>query len=147
MRSAVIAVDGTAASGKGTLAKKLAGHFHFAHLDSGSLYRLVALGVIDAGGDPTMERHAVRAARQVNASQRDNPRVRSAESGHAASLVSVFPAVRAAPLEFQRNFAKHPPGGEQGAVIDGRDIGSVICPNADAKLFVNAAPEDRKSVV
>src|SRR5436190_12196669 len=143
MRSAVIAVDGTAASGKGTLAKKLAGHFHFAHLDSGSLYRLVALGVIDAGGDPTMERHAMRAARQVNASQRDNPRIRSAEIGRAASLVSVFPGVRAALLEFQRDFAKHPPGGEQGAVIDGRDIGTVICPNADAKHFVDARPEIR----
>src|SRR5204863_3011570 len=115
----------------------------FAHLDSGSLYRLVALGVIDAGGDPTMERHAMRAARQVNASQRDNPRIRSAEIGRAASLVSVFPGVRAALLEFQRDFAKHPPGGEQGAVIDGRDIGTVICPNADAKLFINAAPEIR----
>jgi cytidylate kinase len=139
----VIAVDGTAASGKGTLAKKLAQHFQFAHLDSGSLYRLVALGVVEAGGDPNKEDDAVKAARAVHVDRRDDTRIRSAEIGHAASIVSAFPEVRQALLEFQRNFAAHPPDGAKGAVIDGRDIGTVICPDATAKLFVDAAPEVR----
>lgn len=147
-QSIVIAVDGTAASGKGTLAKKLAAHFSFAHLDSGSLYRLVALGVIDMGGNPNKEDDAVKAARAltaatIGAAQRDDSKIRSAEIGHAASLVSVFPAVRQALFEFQRNFAAQPPSGARGAVIDGRDIGTVICPDATAKLFVDARPEIR----
>lgn len=139
----VIAVDGTAASGKGTLAKKLAQHFGFAHLDSGSLYRLVALAVVDAGGDPSRELDAVAAARGIDASKRDDARIRSAEIGRAASMVSVFPGVRQALLSFQRAFAAHPPGGAIGAAIDGRDIGTVICPEATAKLFVDAMPEVR----
>ncbi|HSM94798.1 MAG TPA: (d)CMP kinase [Rhizomicrobium sp.] len=137
--SIVIAVDGTAASGKGTLAKKLAIHFGFHHLDSGSLYRLTALGVMDAGGDPNTEVDAVRAARVIDPSKAGDPRIRSAEIGKAASLVSVFPPVRAALLEYQRSFARREPG----AVIDGRDIGTVVCPDAAAKLFVDAAPEVR----
>jgi cytidylate kinase len=137
--STVIAVDGTAASGKGTLAKKLAQHFGFAHLDSGSLYRLVALGVLEAGGDPSYEADAVNAATSIDPSRADDPRIRTAEIGRAASLVSVFPAVRAALLDYQRKFAKREPG----AVIDGRDIGTVVCPDAPAKLFVDAAPEVR----
>ena len=141
--SIVIAVDGTAASGKGTLAKRLADHFHFAHLDSGSLYRLVALSVIERNGDPAEESDAVAAARSIDANHRHDQRIRSAMIGHAASLVSVFPAVRAALLEFQREFASHPPDGRAGAVLDGRDIGTVICPNADAKLFIDARPEIR----
>src|SRR6476469_9329460 len=142
-RSLVIAVDDTAASGKGTLAQKLAAHFRFAHLDSGSLYRLVALAVADAGGDPSSEQDAVAAAHRIDVSKRDEPRVRSAEIGRAASVVSVFPEVRKALLKFQREFAAHPPGGANGAVIDGRDIGTVICPQASAKLFVDAAPATR----
>jgi len=146
--SIVIAVDGTAASGKGTLAKKLAQHFGFAHLDSGSLYRLVALKVHRAGGRPDNEEDAVRAARSLAAADIDTVRqddhtIRSAEIGHAASLVSVFPGVRSALLQFQREFASDPPGQVNGAVIDGRDIGTVICPDATAKLFVDAAPEVR----
>jgi len=137
--SAVIAVDGAAASGKGTLAKKLAAHFGFHHLDSGSLYRLTALGVIDAGGDPNSEADALAAARAIDPSHGDDPRIRTAEIGKAASLVSVFPPVRAALLAYQRDFAKREPG----AVIDGRDIGTVVCPHAAAKLFVDAAPEVR----
>jgi cytidylate kinase len=139
----VIAVDGTAASGKGTLAKKLAEHFRFAHLDSGSLYRLVALAVADTGGDPSREEDAVAAARSIDATKRNDPRIRSAEIGHAASVVSVFPEVRQALLQFQREFAARPPGGRKGAVIDGRDIGTVISPNATAKLFVDATPAVR----
>ena len=137
--STVIAVDGTAASGKGTLAKKLAAHYGFAHLDSGSLYRLVALGVADAHGDPRDEADAVAAARAIDPGMAEDARIRSAEIGSAASLVSVFPAVRAALLAYQRDFARRPPG----AVIDGRDIGTVVCPDAQAKLFVDAAPEAR----
>ncbi|HEY2068479.1 MAG TPA: (d)CMP kinase [Rhizomicrobium sp.] len=130
----VIAVDGTAASGKGTLAKKLARHFGFAHLDSGSLYRLVALGVTEAGGDLRDEGDALAAAQALEPARADDPRIRSAEIGSAASLVSVFPSVRAALLAYQRAFAARPPG----AVIDGRDIGTVVCPEAVAKLFVDA---------
>jgi cytidylate kinase len=137
--SIVIAVDGTAASGKGTLAKKLARHFGFTHLDSGSLYRLVALGVVEAGGDPNKESDAVKAAAAIDPSRADDPRIRAGEIGSAASLVSVFPAVRVALLDYQRQFAKQ----ESGAVIDGRDIGTVVCPDAPAKLFVDAAPEVR----
>lgn len=141
--SIVIAVDGTAASGKGTLAKRLADHFHFAHLDSGSLYRLVALGVADAGGDPNCESDAVASARSIQFDKRADEHVRSAQIGSASSIVSVFPKVRQALLEFQRSFASHPPKGMKGAVIDGRDIGTVICPDATAKLFVDATPEIR----
>ena len=137
--SIVIAVDGTAASGKGTLAKKIATHFGFHHLDSGSLYRLVALGVTDAGGDPNSEPDALKAARAINPAKANDPRIRSAEIGKTASLVSVFPAVRSALLAYQRDFAKREPG----AVLDGRDIGTVVCPDAPAKLFVDAAPEVR----
>jgi len=137
--SIVIAVDGTAASGKGTLAKKLATHFGFHHLDSGSLYRLTALGVLDAGGDPNSESDAARAAQAIDPSMAGDLRIRSAEVGKTASLVSAFPTVRAALLAYQRNFAKRGPG----AVIDGRDIGTVVCPDATAKLFVDAAPEVR----
>jgi len=137
--SIVIAVDGSAASGKGTLAKKLAAHFGFHHLDSGSLYRLTALGVIDAGGDPGNEADAVKAARAIDPSKAGDLRIRSAEIGKAASLVSVFPPVRAALLDYQRSFARREPG----TVIDGRDIGTVVCPGATAKLFVDAAPEVR----
>jgi CMP/dCMP kinase len=141
--SIVIAVDGTAASGKGTLAQKLAEHFSFAHLDSGSLYRLVALGVVDAGGNPGNETDALAAAHAIDVNGRDNVRLRSAPVGDAASVVSAHPAVRAVLLKFQRDFAAHPPGGAKGAVIDGRDIGSIICPSATAKLFVDATADVR----
>ena len=137
--SIVIAVDGTAASGKGTLAKRLAAHFGFAHLDSGSLYRLVALGVVEANGDPNNEADAVRAANAVDPARAADPAIRTAEVGNIASVVSAIPAVRAALLDFQRAFARTPPG----AVIDGRDIGTVVCPDATAKLFVDARPEIR----
>jgi cytidylate kinase len=135
----VIAVDGTAASGKGTLAKRLAKHFGFAHLDSGSLYRLVALGVLEAHGDPAREADVVAAAHAVDPRRSADPAIRTAEVGNVASVVSAIPAVRATLLDFQRAFAATPPG----AVIDGRDIGTVVCPDATAKLFVDARPEIR----
>ena len=139
----VIAVDGTAASGKGTLAKKLAQHFQFAHLDSGSLYRLVALAVQEAGRDPASEAHAVAAAHAIDLTRAGDPAIRTDAIGKAASVVSAHPGVRAALLQFQRDFAARPVGESRGAVIDGRDIGTVIAPGATAKLFVDATPEIR----
>ena len=137
--SIVIAVDGTAASGKGTLAKKLAAHFGFHHLDSGALYRLVALGVLEAKGDPASEADALAAARAIDHHRCADPAIRAAGIGNVASVVSAYPSVRATLLEFQRSFARLPPG----SVIDGRDIGTVVCPDATVKLFVDAAPEVR----
>jgi CMP/dCMP kinase len=97
------------------------------------------LGVIEAKGDPDNENDALKAAKTIDPSKADDPRIRSAEIGRVASLVSVFPAVRAALLQYQRDFAARPPG----AVIDGRDIGTIVCPHAQAKLFIDAAPEIR----
>lgn len=147
----VIAVDGTAASGKGTLAKRLAQEFRFAHLDSGKLYRCVALQVLDAHGDPASESDALTGVETFhrnawgfeNPAFLNNARLSRPEVGVAASQVSAHPGVRAALLQFQRDFAAHPPGGPDGAVIDGRDIGTVICPDATAKLFIDAKPEIR----
>jgi cytidylate kinase len=141
--SIVIAVDGTAASGKGTLAKKLAAYYGFAHLDSGALYRLTALAVLEAGGDPQNEADAVRGAQTLDFNRAGDPRIRTDIVGQAASYVAAIPAVRSALLDFQRNFLAHPPGGSPGAVMDGRDIGTVICPAATAKLYVDARPEVR----
>ncbi len=120
-----IAIDGPAASGKGTLARALATHFGFAHLDTGLLYR--AVGAM--GGDPT------EAAQKLQPSDLQRPDLRSAEAGQAASRVAVIPEVRTALLEFQRRFAATEPG----AVLDGRDIGTVICPDAQVKLYVTAS--------
>ena len=139
----VIAVDGTAACGKGTLARLLARHYGFAHLDSGALYRLVALGVIEANGDPSEETDAVKSARVIDPSRVTDSRIRNDVVGRAASQVAALPAVRHALFEYQRRFAKHPPGDATGAVIDGRDIGTVIAPDATAKLFVDARPDVR----
>jgi len=141
--SIVIAVDGTAASGKGTLAKRLAQHFGFAHLDSGALYRLTALAVLEAKGDPKNEADALKGAQTIDFTLAGDPRIRSDTVGQAASHVAAIPAVREALLDFQQNFLAHPPGGSPGAVMDGRDIGTVICPTAAAKLYVDARPEVR----
>jgi cytidylate kinase len=143
MSSIVIAVDGTAASGKGTLAKRLAAHFGFAHLDSGALYRLTALAVLEAKGDPQNAADAVRGAQTMDLSRAGDPAIRTDIVGKTASHVAAIPAVRSALLDFQRNFLSHPPGGSPGAVMDGRDIGTVICPMAAAKLYVDARPEIR----
>ena len=141
--SIVIAVDGTAASGKGTLAKKLAQHFGFAHLDSGALYRLTALAVLEAKGDPQNEADAVKGAQTIDFNRAGDPAIRTDIVSKAASHVAAIPAVREALLDFQRNFLAHPPGGSPGAVMDGRDIGTVICPTATAKLYVDARLEVR----
>ncbi|HKQ46287.1 MAG TPA: (d)CMP kinase [Rhizomicrobium sp.] len=138
MSSIVIAVDGTAASGKGTLAKRLAQHFGFAHLDSGALYRLTALAVLEAKGDPKNEADALKGAQTIDFNRAGDPAIRTDIVGKAASHVAAIPAVRQALLDFQQNFLARPPGGSPGAVMDGRDIGTVICPGATAKLYVDA---------
>jgi cytidylate kinase len=135
----IIAIDGPAASGKGTLGKRLAAHFGLRHLDTGLLYRAVAKALLDAGRTPDDRERAIAAARALDPSQFDEKSLKSHAVGEAASIVSAIPEVRAALLAFQRNFAATPPG----AVLDGRDIGTVIAPNADVKIFVVAAPEER----
>jgi cytidylate kinase len=139
----VVAVDGTAASGKGTLAKKLARHFNFPQLDSGALYRLTALAVLEKKGDPKNEADAVKGARAIDLSRAGDPEIRTDVVGKAASDVAAIPAVRQALFDFQRDFLLSPPGHAEGAVMDGRDIGTVIAPDATAKLFVDARPEVR----
>jgi len=135
----IIAIDGPAASGKGTLAKRLAAHFGLPHLDTGLLYRAVARALTDAGDPLADEDAATRAALALEPSSLDDPRLRGAPMGEAASIVSAFQPVRDALLAFQRGFA----GQAAGAVLDGRDIGTVVCPLADVKLFITAAPEER----
>lgn len=143
----IIAIDGLAASGKGTLAKLLARHFDYAHLDTGLLYRAVGVAVLQAGGDPAAPNDAIAAAQALKPETvlalGDAPALRSHSAGDAASKVAAIPAVRAILLDFQRNFCATPPNGKLGAVLDGRDIGTVIAPQAEAKLFVTAAPEIR----
>jgi cytidylate kinase len=138
----VIAIDGPAASGKGTIARRLAETLHFDRLDTGALYRAVAWAVLSAGGDPMKVADAVKAAHELRPGAIDETCLRSDTIGDAASKVAAIPEVRAALLDFQRNFAKKPPGG-RGAVIDGRDIGTVIVPHADVKIFVTARDEVR----
>jgi CMP/dCMP kinase len=143
----VVAIDGPAASGKGTLARRLARHFSFAHLDSGKLYRAAAFLVLEAGGDPADPAAAVTAAHRVDAAVLDDPRLLEEPVARASSVVAAIPAVRAALLRLQREFAAHPPpaGGIRatGAVLDGRDIGTAVCPDASVKLFVTASPAIR----
>ncbi|HEV8035332.1 (d)CMP kinase [Yoonia sp.] len=130
--SFIVAIDGPAAAGKGTISKAVAAHFGFAHLDTGLLYRAVGAKVI-AGAEP------VTAARALDARDLENDNLRTSAVAQAASEVAVIPEVRAALVAFQRSFA----GRDGGAVLDGRDIGTVICPAADVKLFVTASPECR----
>ncbi|MBS7696361.1 MULTISPECIES: (d)CMP kinase [unclassified Chelatococcus] len=135
----ILAIDGPAASGKGTLAKRLAAHFNLPHLDTGLLYRGVAMALLDRGEPLDDEAAAERAAQALSPALLDDPRLRERAMGEAASVVAAQPRVRAALVAFQRTFAAAP----QGAVLDGRDIGTVICPDADVKLFVTASPEVR----
>lgn len=134
----VIAVDGPAAAGKGTLARRLAQHYGFAFLDTGALYRAVGLTVLRAGGDPADAATAVDAAKTLDLRVIEDPAIRDDAVADAASKVAAIPEVRAALLDVQRQFAAHPPGGKPGAVLDGRDIGTAVCPRADVKLFVTA---------
>ncbi len=135
----IIAIDGPAASGKGTIGKRVAVHYRLAYLDTGSLYRAVARDTLARGDDPANEAAAVVSAERLDPSTLDDPSLREPGLGEAASLVAKHAAVRAALLAYQREFAR----AEQGAVLDGRDIGTVICPDAEVKLFVTATPEER----
>jgi CMP/dCMP kinase len=139
VRPFLIAVDGPAASGKGTIADGLAAYFGYPHLDSGLLYRAVGVMLLARGGDLDDAVEAGAAARMLHPDHLDDPALRTREAGEAASRVAVHGPVRAALLDFQRAFAARTPG----AVIDGRDIGTVIAPWAPAKLFVTATPEVR----
>lgn len=162
--SFVVALDGPAASGKGTLARLIARHYGLAYLDTGVLYRGVAWLLLNAGADPSDERAAAEAARNFSLEAIEGARIRTKEVGAAASVVAAQPEVRAALLDFQQRFASDPPpqgsqppearakdrarGGDEregvrGAVLDGRDIGTVVCPDAPMKFFVTASPEVR----
>lgn len=139
----IIAVDGPAASGKGTLARRLAQHFGFAHLDTGLLYRATALNVLEAKANPVDPVAAEAAAKTLTPADLADPRLKEERVAEAASQVAAISGVRAALLAFQRNFARNPPSPAKGAVLDGRDIGTVVCPEAAVKLFVTASPEAR----
>lgn len=137
--SLLIAIDGPAASGKGTLARRLARHFNVPHLDTGLLYRATAAGLIAQGERLDDVERAVAMARGLALTDFNEDELRGREMGEAASVVGAIPEVRAALIEAQRRFAARP----EGAVLDGRDIGTVICPDAPVKIFVTASPETR----
>jgi len=130
----VIAIDGPAASGKGTLAKRLAEYFGLDYLDTGSIYRALGYKILHAGADPTDEAVALKMAKEISVEDLKNPHLYDEGIGKAASIVAVIPAVRDALFKFQKDFTKSP----KGAVLDGRDIGTVICPDADFKFFITA---------
>lgn len=135
----IIAIDGPAASGKGTLSLKIAEHFQLPHLDTGLLYRAVARLVEDRGFALQDQEAAIRAAQEIDSEIVADLRLRDRAMGEGASVVAAIPGVRSALVEYQKRFAAQP----EGAVLDGRDIGTVICPKADVKLFVTAAVEER----
>jgi cytidylate kinase len=135
----IVAIDGPSAAGKGTLARRIAAALGFHHLDTGLLYRAVGARLLAAGHDPADAALAAAASEALDAGDLGRPDLRSEPVSRAASVVAANPAVRAALVAFQRRFAHRPPG----AVLDGRDIGTVICPDAAAKLFVTARPEIR----
>ena len=135
----IIAIDGPAASGKGTIARRLAAHYRLPHLDTGLLYRATAASLLQADKDLNDVEAAVAAARSLGLMEFDESALRGARMGEAASVVAAMPQVRAALIRAQRDFAARP----GGAVLDGRDIGTVICPDADVKIFVTASPAAR----
>lgn len=139
----VVAVDGPAAAGKGTLSRRLAESLGLAYLDTGLLYRAVGRRVLADGADPADAAAAAAAARAIDVGDLAHPDLRTEPVGEAASKVAAVPAVRAALLDFQRGFAAEPPDGKAGAVMDGRDIGTVVCPGARIKIFVTASAEER----
>lgn len=143
-RPMIITIDGPAGSGKGTLARALAAHFGFDHLDTGKIYRLVGYNVLQSGKDPADETAAIAAARKLSGELRaedlSNPELKAETYGNAASVVAAMPGVRAALLDAQRNFAAR---AAKGAVLDGRDCGTVVCPDADIKFFVIASAHAR----
>jgi cytidylate kinase len=137
----IVAIDGPAASGKGTLARRLAQHLNLPHLDTGLLYRATARALLDQGHGLGDTSAAVAAARGLALAEFDAELLRGREMGEAASIVAAIPAVRDALIDMQRSFARRP----GGAVLDGRDIGTIICPEAEVKIFVTASPETRAS--
>jgi cytidylate kinase len=140
----IIAIDGPAAAGKGTLARRLAQHFRLAHLDTGTLYRAVGFKLLRNQENPADKEAASRAASGLSPQDLTGEALRSDEVANAASIVAAQPQVRAALLDFQRNFAKNPPGDVKGAVLDGRDIGTVICPEPEViKIYVFASLDKR----
>jgi cytidylate kinase len=139
----VIAIDGPAAAGKGTLARRLAEHYGLAYLDSGSLYRGTALSLLRQGIQAPDEAAAVAAAKSLKPELLADPALRAEATGALASKVAAIPAVRAALLNWQRGFAAAPPGGKRGAVLDGRDIGTVVLPDAMVKFWIVASDEAR----
>jgi len=139
----IVAIDGPAAAGKGTLARRLADKFDFAYLDTGMLYRAVALILIKADIDPHDEAAAVNASETLDFSITNDPMLRVEGTGNAASIVAAMPEVRNNLLKMQRKFGFSPPNGKKSAILDGRDIGTVVCPDADVKFFVTATPEVR----
>lgn len=146
--SLIIAIDGPAASGKGTLSRALAKELNFAHMDTGALYRAVAYEVLRAGADPSDEGDALKGVEALTqkaalSNVLDNPALRGEEIGEAASKIAAMGEARKRLVDLQRSFAQNPPEGFVGAVLDGRDIGTVICPDAALKLFITAAPEVR----
>jgi cytidylate kinase len=143
----IIAIDGTAASGKGTLAKKLSSVLGFDYLDTGKLYRFVGLEILKQNKDPSDEKIAIETAKKIQtalkAEDLKNPALQEDNVGQAASKVAAIESVREALLEYQRNFSKNPPNSTKGAVLDGRDIGTIVCPDADLKFFIDAKIEIR----
>ncbi|MBN2751756.1 MAG: (d)CMP kinase [Rhodospirillaceae bacterium] len=139
----IVAIDGPAGAGKGTLARRLAQRFNLAYLDTGALYRAVGVRVLEMGAEPSDPASAAHAARTLDLTSLDSPRLRDEDAGEAASQVAAIPEVRAALLDFQRDFAKNPPSPCTGAVLDGRDIGTVVCPHAELKLYITASAEER----
>ncbi len=135
----IVAIDGPAAAGKGTVARRLAEALGYVYLDTGALYRAVGKAVLDAGGDPDDAAAAADAARRLDPTRLDGADMRTERVGDAAGRVAALPEVRAALLDLQRRIAARPPG----AVLDGRDTGTVICPEAECKLFVTASLEER----
>ena len=139
----IIAIDGPAAAGKGTLSRKLANHFDLALLDTGLIYRAVGMNLVRSGGDLNDAAAAVEAAQNLKPENLNSKDLRADIAADAASIISAVPEVRSSLIDFQRSFAANPPGGKCGAVLDGRDIGTVVCPKAEIKLFVTARPEIR----
>lgn len=139
----IVAVDGPAAAGKGTIARKLAHYFNLAYLDTGTLYRAVALSIIVSGENQKDPIIAAKYARSVSVELALSPDIRSNKVSQLASHIAAIPAVREALLDRQRNFANNPGPGKDGAILDGRDIATIVCPNADFKIFITADVEIR----
>ena len=139
----IVAIDGPSASGKGTLSKRLAAHLGFEHLDTGKIYRAVGMMVVRDGGDPADESVALQAAKSLEPAILADPELGGDTAAIAASKVAAITSVRDVLLQFQRDFAAMPPDGLKGAVLDGRDIGTVVCPEAEVKLYVTASADIR----